>query len=120
MLDSFRTEVDTHIDTMAERVVQLGGTALGTTQTVANKTALKPYPEDIYKIIEHLAALIERYGAVANAVRAGIDTTDDAGDADTADILTGFSRALDKRCGFSKPTFRKQPEVCPCRFAAIF
>lgn len=96
MLDSFRTEVDTHIDTMAERVVQLGGTALGTTQTVANKTALKPYPEDIYKIIEHLAALIERYGAVANAVRAGIDTTDDAGDADTADILTGFSRALDK------------------------
>jgi starvation-inducible DNA-binding protein len=72
------------------------GTALGTTQTLANKTALTPYPEDIYKIIEHLAALIERYGAVANAVRAGIDTTDDAGDADTADILTGFSRALDK------------------------
>ena len=67
-LDSFRTEVDTNIDTVAERVVRLGGTALGTTQTVANKAALKPYPVDIYKIIDHLAALIERYGAVANAV----------------------------------------------------
>jgi len=40
--------------------------------------------------------MAERYGTVANAARAGIDTTDEAGDADTADILTGFSRALDK------------------------
>jgi len=63
---------------------------------MANKTALKPYPVDIYKIIDHLTAMAERYGTVANAARAGIDTTDEAGDADTADILTGFSRALDK------------------------
>jgi hypothetical protein len=27
---------------------------------VANKTALKPYPVDIYKIIDHLAALPSR------------------------------------------------------------
>jgi starvation-inducible DNA-binding protein len=100
MLDQFRKELDTHVDMMAERVVQLGGMALGTTQIVAQKSQLAAYPTDIYKIADHIHALIERYGRVANSVRADIDTTAEAGDADTADILTGFSRALDKSLWF--------------------
>jgi starvation-inducible DNA-binding protein len=100
MFDTFRAEIDIHVDTMAERVAQLGATALGTSQVVAGASTLAPYPTNIYTCKEHLAALIDRYAGIAHAVRAAIDKTDEAGDADTADLLTAFSRELDKSLWF--------------------
>ena len=100
MLDGFRDELDVHVDTIAERIAQLGGIALGTTQTTAAATTLSPYPTEIVSVQDPLNALIERYAATANAVREAIDASDDAGDADTADMLTAYSRMLDKSLWF--------------------
>jgi len=104
LLDTFRTQLDNHGDTIAERVVQLGGTALGSLQSVSSTTKLKAYPTDIYKIHDHLDALIERYGDVANMIRKAIDDSDEAGDPTTADIFTAASRALDTALWHSKHT----------------
>ena len=100
MLDKFRDDIDEHVDTIAERAVQLGGTAHGTSQDVAKATKLKPYPTDIHKTKDHLAALIDRYAAAGKLARAAIDEADEAGDADTADIFTAYSRSLDKLLWF--------------------
>ncbi|GAC1345869.1 MAG: DNA starvation/stationary phase protection protein Dps [Acetobacteraceae bacterium] len=100
MLDKFREEQDEWVDSIAERIVQLGGTARGTLQEVNTRTNLEPYPTDIYAVADHLKALIDRYAACANAIRKNIDDTDDAGDKDTADLLTEVSRGLDKQLWF--------------------
>lgn len=102
MLDPMRAQLDDHADIIAERVAQLDGIALGTSQVVAKASALAAYPTDIRKTTDHLAALAERYAALANQVREDIDATDEAGDADAADILTAFSRDLDKNLWFIK------------------
>jgi starvation-inducible DNA-binding protein len=100
MLDGFRTELDDLNDKVAERAVQLGATAFGSTQAVAERTKLPPYPTGIYAIADHIAALIDSYAGYANAVRENIDETDEAGDPDTADLFTEISRAVDKHLWF--------------------
>jgi starvation-inducible DNA-binding protein len=107
LFETFYTTLATDIDELAERLVQLGGTAMGTSQSVTSNTTLKPYPTDLRKGEAHVTALTERYAAVAASLRAGIDTTDEAGDADTADILTGVSKNLDKALWMLEATAEK-------------
>jgi starvation-inducible DNA-binding protein len=47
-----------------------------------------------------LRALIDRCATAPNLAREAIDDTDEAGEKDTADIFTAYSRALDKALWF--------------------
>jgi starvation-inducible DNA-binding protein len=96
LFEGFYTQLAEGTDDLAERIVQLGGTAMGTTQALAQGTRLEPYPTDVYDGMAHVKALSQRYAQVAKTLREGIDQTDEAGDADTADLLTEQSRAVDK------------------------
>lgn len=96
LFGTFYTDLNIATDDIAERIVQLGGTPSGTTQAIGVGTRLPPYPAEARDGMAHVALLADRYAAVAKAARAGIDATAEAGDADSADLLTGFSRTLDK------------------------
>lgn len=96
LFETFYTDLAAVTDDVAERIVQLGGTPDGTTQLVGARTRLAPYPAELRDGLQHVAALTDRYAALAATVRAGIDATADAWDADTADLLTGLSRMIDK------------------------
>ncbi len=100
LFDQIAARLEEHGDTMAERVIQLGGIATGTTQTVSKSTSLPAYPAKETAQKAHLEALRERLAAFAKSCRNAIDEADQAGDADTADIMTGISRAVDKDLWF--------------------
>src|SRR6266480_3542328 len=92
--------VEEHIDTLAERVTALGGTARGTLAAVARATSLRPYPEDISEGLAHVDALSAALADYGAKLRAGIEAAARLGDADTADLFTGISRDTDKYLWF--------------------
>lgn len=100
LFDSVFANLQEHVDTMAERVQQLDGVAIGTVEKVAKASTLKEYPTDLTKAEDHIKALCERMRDYGAKVRKGIDITAEAGDADSADLLTAASRTADKDLWF--------------------
>ena len=96
LFDGLYDHAGGHADDLAERLVQLGGTAEGTVQAVAAGTSLKAYPLDAVAGRAHLEATAAGLAAFGAAVRAAIDDSAKLGDADTADLFTEISRAVDK------------------------
>lgn len=96
LFDAVYADVGSYVDLIAERVVQLGGTAEGTVQIVANRTRLEEYPLSITTGDEHVAALSDALAAFGHTARIGIDEMDELNDKDSADILTEISRGIDK------------------------
>jgi starvation-inducible DNA-binding protein len=96
LFDSVADTAEEHWDDVAERAVQLGGYARGTSRMTAATTQLPEWPTDLDGGDEFVAAVAERFGLVANSIRAAIDTAGKLGDADSADLFTNISRDLDK------------------------
>src|ERR1700730_159487 len=57
LFDKVAEHIEDHIDTLAERITALGGTAHGTIATVSRTTTLKQYPVDIVEGAQHVEAL---------------------------------------------------------------
>jgi starvation-inducible DNA-binding protein len=100
LFDKISDGVLEQIDDLAERVTSLGGTAEGTVAVAAKRSKLKNYPLSITAGKDHLFYLSTQLAAYGKTVRLAIEDTDKLGDAGTADLLTGISRAIDKHLWF--------------------
>jgi starvation-inducible DNA-binding protein len=96
LFDKLHANVNLHVDTIAERVVALGGTALGTAPIVADKTTLPVYPTDIRSGRDHADRMSIAFAAFAKVTRAAIETAEEAGDAVSADLFTAVAAQTDK------------------------
>jgi starvation-inducible DNA-binding protein len=96
LFDQIDEAVESYVDLIAERIVQLGGIAEGTARSAAARSRLDEYPLDIANGSAHVEAVSRALSTFGEEARKSIDETDGLGDADTADIFTEVSRGIDK------------------------
>lgn len=108
LFDTFAEGLESYVDTVAERITAMGGYANGTARMAAGHSRIKEFPTDILAGKDMLKALVERYAAVGNGVREGIDTSDKAGDAATSDMLIDIQRDLDQWLWFLEAHLQEQ------------
>src|SRR5467141_4223918 len=96
LFDKIDEAVESYVDLIAERIVQLGGIAEGTARVAAGRSRLEEYPLDIADGHAHVEAVSKALSTFGREVRKTIDEAEELDDADTADIFTEISRGIDK------------------------
>jgi starvation-inducible DNA-binding protein len=96
LFDKINEDVQDYVDDIAERAVQLGGIAEGTARMAAKRSTLSEYPTKTVDGPDHVEALSSVLAAFGKLARAAIDSANDLGDLDTADLFTEISRVIDK------------------------
>ena len=100
LFDKVSAAVQEGIDVLAERCIQLGGTAHGTIQMLNKTSVLKPYPTTIVNGTEHVKALSRALAQYGKGLRHAIEAADKLEDKVSADIFTELARATDKYLWF--------------------
>ena len=96
LFDKIAEDVESYVDMIAERAVQLGGVAEGTARVAASRSRLEEYPLAIAEGSEHVEAVARALSTFGREARMMIDETGALEDADTADMFTEISRGIDK------------------------
>ena len=96
LFDQIDEAVESYVDLIAERIVQLGGIAEGTIRVAAARSRLEEYPLDIADGQAHVGAVSKALSTFGHEARNTIEQADELEDADTADIFTEISRGIDK------------------------
>jgi starvation-inducible DNA-binding protein len=96
LFDKVDEAVESYVDMIAERIVQLGGIAEGTVRVAAARSRLAEYPLEIADGMAHVEAVARGLSTFGKEARATIYGADELDDADTMDLFTEISRGIDK------------------------
>jgi len=96
LFDKVDEAVESYVDMIAERIVQLGGIAEGTVRVSAARSRLPEYPLQIAEGTAHVEAVARALSTFGKDARTTIYEADELDDADTADLFTEISRGIDK------------------------
>ena len=96
LFDKVAEAVEEYVDLIAERIVQLGGTAEGTLRVSASRTRLEEYPLTISDGVDHVAAVSHALASFGHDARSSINQATELDDAGSADLFTEVSRGIDK------------------------
>lgn len=96
LFDKIAEAVESYVDSIAERLVQLGGIAQGTVRVSAARSRLDEYPLGIADGSAHVEAVARALSSFGREARVSIDEANALDDADTADLFTEVSRGIDK------------------------
>lgn len=96
LFDNIAEAVESYVDMIAERIVQLGGTAEGTVRVAAARSRLDEYPITLAEGMAHVNAVATALSDFGQEARATIGEAEELNDADTADLFTEISRGTDK------------------------
>jgi starvation-inducible DNA-binding protein len=96
LFDKVDEAVESYVDMIAERIVQLGGIAEGTARVAASRSRLEEYPLTIADGLAHVEAVARALSTFGEEARNTINEADELDDADTGDLFTEISRGIDK------------------------
>jgi starvation-inducible DNA-binding protein len=96
LFDKVDEAVESYVDKIAERIVQLGGIAEGTVRVSAARSRLAEYPLAIADGMAHVEAVARALSTFGQEARTTIDEANALDDADTADLFTEISRGIDQ------------------------
>src|SRR5690606_37536430 len=107
LFDDLAEEIEGHIDIIAELIESLGGTALGTIQSIAGHTQLRLYPIDIFLAKDHIEHLTHNFAILGELSRNNIKASEAFEDIVTGDVYIALTRFLDKSLWFLQAHMQK-------------
>jgi starvation-inducible DNA-binding protein len=96
LFDKVAEDVESYVDLIAERIVQLGGVAEGTVRMSAAVTRLMEYPLDTASGMAHVEVVARALSTFGQSARVTIDEMGELEDAVSVDMFTEISRGIDK------------------------